>query len=282
MRKRYHQIYAQICAKHKAMLDFDNTSHRERSKDDIREGDSVYYFLSRVKPGLSKKLNIRWLGPFTVRKRISDSLYVIFPQGKWASNPREISTIVSRLRKVDKDIYYSEIPVDRRSRINLPAISNDFHDMAEFIEIPDDLNDDDCEEVIDDDTPQEIPFGDPIPLHVPPTPQFAPSADADMPIPGIERGEDIAETLRQGDESPSPEPKFEPPPSSARPTGEPDGSAEPSHSSSGSDEDLWRDAADEPLQLPRRSSRRGLYTGSYADKAYRGPRHSRGLGKPCQ
>ena len=99
MKNRYHRIYTQICANHQAMLDFDNNGHRESAKDDIKEGDLVYYFLARVKPGLSKKLNIRWLGPFVVKRQISDSLYVIFPQGKWASNPREIATIVSQLRK---------------------------------------------------------------------------------------------------------------------------------------------------------------------------------------
>ena len=75
----------QICAKFQKRLDLDEVTQCESFKDDIKKGDFVYYFLSKVKPGLSKKLNIRWLEPFIVRRKISESLYVIYPYGKWAS-----------------------------------------------------------------------------------------------------------------------------------------------------------------------------------------------------
>ena len=63
-------------------------------------GDIVYYFLHRINPGISKKLRSRWIGPFKITRVISPSLVIISPQGDWATNSREIASIVSRLRKV--------------------------------------------------------------------------------------------------------------------------------------------------------------------------------------
>ena len=131
LKTRYNDMYDKMLSHHKTTVELDNSVHKRNQKDDIQVGDTVYYFLARVKRGISKKLQTRWTGPFVVRRKISDSLYVIFPMGKWAKNPREIATIVSRLRKCDKNIYYSELNPTQRNQIDLPAILADFNDLSE-------------------------------------------------------------------------------------------------------------------------------------------------------
>ena len=86
----------------------------------------MYYFLGRTKRGLSKKLQSRWTGPFKVTKKISESLFTIFPIGTWANPAKEIATVVNRLKKVDPDLLYSEKHATKRHQIDLPAIVDEW------------------------------------------------------------------------------------------------------------------------------------------------------------
>ena len=54
---------------------------------------------------LSKKITLRWTGPFKVTGTPTKSLYVINPIGNWAVNKRELHVLTSRLRKIDPAYY---------------------------------------------------------------------------------------------------------------------------------------------------------------------------------
>ena len=66
--------------------------------------------------------------------------------GRWAKNPREIATIVSRLRKVSKEVAQSELYPSRRQQIDLPAVISDFVDLGHEIMYQDDIEDEDEEQ----------------------------------------------------------------------------------------------------------------------------------------
>ena len=72
-----------------------------RGPSSINLGDIVYYMSPRGVINLSKKLTLRWTGPYKVTGTPSESLSVINPIGNWAVNKRELHVLTSRLRKVD-------------------------------------------------------------------------------------------------------------------------------------------------------------------------------------
>ena len=66
---------------------------------------SKHYMSPRGMVNLSKKLTLRWTGPYTVTGTPTDSLSVINPIGNWAVNKRELHVLTSRLRKIDPAYY---------------------------------------------------------------------------------------------------------------------------------------------------------------------------------
>ena len=68
---------------------------------DLQEQDICYYFYNRIMdPKLSKKLQGRYIGPFRITKKLSDHLFIIYPEGNWSKNPKPITAIANRLRKI--------------------------------------------------------------------------------------------------------------------------------------------------------------------------------------
>ena len=65
----------------------------------ITLGDEVYYMSPRGVINLSKKLTLRWTGPYKVIGTPTESLSVVNPIGNWAVNKRELHVLTSRLRK---------------------------------------------------------------------------------------------------------------------------------------------------------------------------------------
>ena len=76
-----------------------------RGNSNINLGDIVYYMSPRGVVNLSKKLTLRWTGPYKVTGTPTESLSVINPLGSWAVNKRELHVLTSRLRKVDPAYY---------------------------------------------------------------------------------------------------------------------------------------------------------------------------------
>ena len=71
----------------------------------INLGDTVYYMSPRGVIILSKKLTLRWTGPYKVTRTPTESLYVINPIGNWAVNKCELHVLTSGLRKIDPANY---------------------------------------------------------------------------------------------------------------------------------------------------------------------------------
>ena len=96
--------FSRICEKmmsEQTALAWRNANQQGQNLPVYQEGDTVLYFLSQVRQGLSQKLQTRWLGSFKIKKVVSESLGVLYPIGRWAVNPREIHMVVNRIQKVD-------------------------------------------------------------------------------------------------------------------------------------------------------------------------------------
>ena len=131
----------------------DHYRFQDRSKPEFKTGDLVYFFLGRVKQGLSRKLTCRWIGPFKVKRMVSESLAIIYPEGSWCKKPLEISTIVSRLRRVEPDLTSRELRPTERNKLDLEAILDDLDELSEYLSYQHELLDED-----DDDEPG-LPVG---------------------------------------------------------------------------------------------------------------------------
>jgi Reverse transcriptase (RNA-dependent DNA polymerase)/RNase H-like domain found in reverse transcriptase/Integrase core domain/Integrase zinc binding domain len=102
----------------------------------VEIGDTVYYFSPRVLPGAKgkthRKLALLWTGPYRVKKVISDTLCVIYPFGEWARNPREIVTVVDKLRLVKNVI--PERVMRPEQQVDMDDIEEDLENYGEYIQ----------------------------------------------------------------------------------------------------------------------------------------------------
>ena len=130
LRSRYHGIYRQLCQQDDSLIALSNASHKPNWRDNIEEGDQVYYFMNRIKSGITKKLVIRWSGPWLVDKKLSDSLFLISPKGNWCSRPRQVATICSRLRKIDPQVGWSQVNGEISEKVDLPAVLDNYCDLS--------------------------------------------------------------------------------------------------------------------------------------------------------
>ena len=96
--------------------------------DSIKLGDLVYQFSPRAIVNLSRKLKLRWHGPYRVVKIISPSLCTIFPVGDWCIHKKEVKTLTSRLKRINPA--YSQ-PLGEM--IDLDQLTNDFSEGVDII-----------------------------------------------------------------------------------------------------------------------------------------------------
>lgn len=136
LRRRFQNLFEQVCRTQRTNITIDQGRVQGRSKSTIKVGDLVYYFMNRIKRGLSKKLQNRWIGPFVVKRRPTDSLAVIYPHGSWAKNPREIATIVSRLKVVDPQFLRTDEIHRPTQPMDIEACYDGDEEMEEPINYP--------------------------------------------------------------------------------------------------------------------------------------------------
>ena len=137
--QKYQEVYQKGCKNKQSYVALITPSYQARKPINLHVGDIVYYFLGRTKRGLSKKLQSWWTGPFKVTKKISESLFTIYPVGNWSNTAREIATVVNRLKKVDPNLLHSEKYITTRHQTNLPAIIDEWCDLGEVIQYSDDI-----------------------------------------------------------------------------------------------------------------------------------------------
>ena len=148
LRTRFAQICEKMVESERTALVRRNLTHQGRNLPVYKEGDTVLYFLSRVRRGLSRKLQTRWLGPFRVKKVVSESLVVLYPLGRWAINPREIHTVVNRIRKVETQLPMSILQPSRRHQIDLDVLGEELDESAEILTYQEDILDTQSEDRI--------------------------------------------------------------------------------------------------------------------------------------
>ena len=139
LKLRFQQIYEQVCQTQQTSIMLDQPRYQKRNKIDLEVGNLVYFFLGRITRGLSKKLQSRWIGPWKIVRIVSESLIVIYPQGTWCKHPREISTIVSRVRKVDPNQWRSVLNPSSRYQIDLEVVLDDLTELSETLGYQDDF-----------------------------------------------------------------------------------------------------------------------------------------------
>jgi len=138
LQKKIQQIHAQI--RRHAKLGAQRATAFQSGKISQHKvytvGDVVYYFSPRIDrvPGkrTSRKLTLLWTGPYEVKKKISDTLVLIYPLGEWAKNPREILTVIDKLRKLQKPI--AEVIMRPDTQIDLDDIEETLEDYGEYIQ----------------------------------------------------------------------------------------------------------------------------------------------------
>ena len=98
---KFEDIHLKMRTHEKLKIPFSNQRKSLRSKPDLKMGDVVFYFSPRGVLNLSRKLTLRWTGPYRIVNAPSEALSIIYPLGNWAVNKREIHSLNSRLKKVD-------------------------------------------------------------------------------------------------------------------------------------------------------------------------------------
>ena len=97
------EIHSRMTKKESLSIPVSNQVKSPRSKNPIAIGDIVYYFSPRGILNLSKKLTLRWTGPYRVLQKPTESMCIIYPKGNWATNPREITSLITKLRKINPE-----------------------------------------------------------------------------------------------------------------------------------------------------------------------------------
>ena len=80
----------------------------QRGEKYLEVGDHVYYFSPQIQRSgtgqVHRKFAILWTGPYVVQKKVSESLFVIYPLGNWAKRPREIMAVIDKLSKIKPEL----------------------------------------------------------------------------------------------------------------------------------------------------------------------------------
>ena len=98
---RFKEIHESMRKNELLNIPVDQGIKSPRGIDIIKLGDLVYQFSPRSVVNLSRKLTLRWVGPYRVVEIISPSLCIIFPVGSWCLQKKEVRTLTSRIRKID-------------------------------------------------------------------------------------------------------------------------------------------------------------------------------------
>ena len=61
-------------------------------------GTQVLLFCPPVKPGTSRKFASHWTGPWTIKRRLNDTMYELEPRMTWEFRPKSLAVAVDRLK----------------------------------------------------------------------------------------------------------------------------------------------------------------------------------------
>ena len=98
---KFEDLHLRMQDHERLKIPFANQRKSLRTEPELRTGDVVFYFSPKGVLNLSRKLTLRWTGPYRIVNTPSEALSIIYPLGTWAVNKREIHSLNSRLKKVD-------------------------------------------------------------------------------------------------------------------------------------------------------------------------------------
>jgi len=136
-RKQLHDIYSFMRKHQKVAVQRATAYHSGRVSKTARVeiGELVYYLSPRVvrekEERTSRKLAILWTGPFRVVDRPSNCLVTIYPAGKWAKNPKAITTTLDKVKVIRGNPPEREI--HPRVQVDLDDVEEDLEDFGEYI-----------------------------------------------------------------------------------------------------------------------------------------------------
>ena len=73
---RFNHIHRKMVQKEKSAIDLETGRKHRRQVPEFQEGDVVYMFLATIRLNLSRKLQNQWIGPWKIKRKVSDSLVV--------------------------------------------------------------------------------------------------------------------------------------------------------------------------------------------------------------
>ena len=253
LKSRYNRIYEIIHNRAQSQITLDNTRTPSK-KDEIVQGDHVYYYLARTTAHASPKISIRWIGPLEVVKRFSDSLYSVRAIGDWCKKPRTFLAVVNKLRKVDKGVYYGGLPDKLKNKITLPSLLKNFHESCSEGE-PLFFGTNETEPELDNSARVYYPMN----IH----PRVNRDENPENSVREVEKGGDATPSLSPSMER---EERRETPPRSLSPVSDPDSIHTEGETSNG-EQGASIDAPDYTGQTeqPRRTTRTNIYRGRFPD-----------------
>ena len=99
-------LHTRLSRAYRHMLNTEEKSiRRETARDAARTGrtfsvgDRVSLFCPRAVPGVARKLQRHWHGPYIITKMVNTHLVKVQAEGTWAKNRGEIDVVVDRLKK---------------------------------------------------------------------------------------------------------------------------------------------------------------------------------------
>ena len=99
IRGKFGDIAEKMAKSQLSTIELEQAKHQTNiTKKPFDIGDKVAMFIHNLKPGVSRKIQRRWSGPWEIVRKCSASLYVIRPFGNWAKNKKEILCTLARLR----------------------------------------------------------------------------------------------------------------------------------------------------------------------------------------
>ena len=99
IRDQFGEIAEKMARTQMNTIEVEQAKHQTNiTKKILKVGEKVALFVHNLKPGVSKKIQRRWSGPWEVVRKCSASLYVVKPFGDWAKKKKEILCTLSRLR----------------------------------------------------------------------------------------------------------------------------------------------------------------------------------------
>ena len=131
---RMRQIYQHMITHEGAAIHRETVRDMTKTAVNYSVGDRVSLYSPRPTPGVARKLQKHWHGPYRVVKLISPSLIRIRPEGTWTRNLQDVDVTPDRLKKWG----YTPTPAQMNTAQPEMDRNEDLTDEIELVSVPQD------------------------------------------------------------------------------------------------------------------------------------------------